>query len=80
MVKNLTNSVISIETRLLGSSDTHGKIWTIETNLNFNEFIVSLIARRYTRVVNGRERLVLCLSDYLPLRIVYRISSMSTIA
>ena len=42
--------------------------------------IVSPVARRYTRVANGRERLVVCLSDNLPLRIVYRISSMSMIA
>ena len=27
----------------------------------------------------GNDRLVVCLSEYLPLRIVYRISSMSTI-
>ena len=45
-----------------------------------DESIVSPVARRYTRVINGRERLVVCLSENLPLRIVYRISSMSTIA
>ena len=35
------------------------------------ESIVSPVARRYTRVVNGRERLEVCLSEYLPLRNVY---------
>ena len=29
----------------------------------FNESIVSPVARRYTRVVKGRERLVVCLSE-----------------
>ena len=36
-----------------------------------NESIVSPVARRYTRVVNGRERLVVCLSEYVPLRILH---------
>ena len=44
-----------------------------------DESIVSPVARRYTRVVNGS--LVVCLSEYLLLRIVYHIiSSMSMIA
>ena len=44
------------------------------------ESMVSPVARRYTRIVNGRECLVVCLSEYLPLRSVYRISCMSMIA
>ena len=34
----------------------------------------------YMRAGIGNDRLVVCLSEYLPLCIVYRISSMSTIA
>ena len=34
----------------------------------------------YMRAGIGIDRLVVCLSEYLPLRIVYRISSMSMIA
>ena len=34
----------------------------------------------YMRAGIGNDRLVVCLSEYLPLRIVYRISSMSMIA
>ena len=34
----------------------------------------------YMRAGIGIDRLVVCLSEYLPLRIVYRILSMSTIA
>ena len=36
-----------------------------------NESMVSPVARRYTRVVNGQERLVFFLFEYLPLRNVY---------
>ena len=32
------------------------------------------------RVVSGKERLVVCLSEYLPLRSVHRTYSMSMIA
>ena len=44
-----------------------------------NESVVSLVSKRYMRAGIGNERLLVCLSEYLPLRIVYRISSMSTI-
>ena len=40
---------------------------------------VSPVSKRYMRAGIGNDRLVVCLSEYLPLRIVYRISSMSTI-
>ena len=36
---------------------------------NWNESMVSFVSRRYMRVVNGI--LVVCLSEYLPLRSVY---------
>ena len=36
-----------------------------------NESMVSFVSRCYMRVVSGRERLVVCLSEYLPLRSVY---------
>ena len=45
-----------------------------------NESMVSFVSRRFMRVVIGTGRLVVCLSEYLPLRSVYRISSMSMIA
>ena len=45
-----------------------------------NKSVVSPVSKRYMRAGIGNERLVVCLSEYLPLRIVYRISSMSTIA
>ena len=48
--------------------------------LEKNEAMVSLVSRHYMRVVNVAERLVVCLSEYLPLRSVYRISSMSILA
>ena len=41
--------------------------------------MVSPVSKRYMRAGIGNDRLVVCLSEYLPLRIVYRISSMSTI-
>ena len=44
-----------------------------------NEAIVSLVSRHYMRVYEA-ERLVVCLSEYLPLRSVYLISSMYIIA
>ena len=47
---------------------------------SLNESMVSFVSRRYMRVVIGTIRLVVCLSEYLPLRSVYRISSMSMIA
>ena len=40
---------------------------------------VSPVSKRYMRAGIGNERLLVCLSEYLPLHIVYRISSMSTI-
>ena len=46
----------------------------------YNESVVSAVSKRYMRAGIGNERLVVCLSEYLPLCIVYRISSMSTIA
>ena len=45
-----------------------------------NESGVSPVSKRYMRAGIGNERLLVCLSEYLPLRIVYRISSMSMIA
>ena len=36
----------------------------------FYGYIVSLVAKRYTRGENGTESLVVCLSEYLPLHIV----------
>ena len=47
---------------------------------NLYESGVSPVSKRYTRAGIGNDGLVVCLSEYLPLRIVYRISSMSTIA
>ena len=44
-----------------------------------NESDVSPVSKRYMRAGIGNDRLVVCLSEYLPLRIVYRIFSMSTI-
>ena len=40
---------------------------------------VSPVSKCYMRAGIGNDRLVVCLSEYLPLRIVYRIFSMSTI-
>ena len=48
----------------------HVPIWRVPIAYH-NESVVSPVARRYTRVVNGRERLVVCLSEYLPLHTVY---------
>ena len=45
----------------------------------YHESGVSPVSKRYMRAGIGNDRLVVCLSEYLPLRIVYRISSMSTI-
>ena len=45
-----------------------------------NESGVSPVSKRYMRAGIGNDRLVVCLSEYLPLRIVYRISSVSMIA
>ena len=42
------------------------------------ESVVSPVSKRYMRAGIGNDRLVVCLSEYLPLRIVYCISSMST--
>ena len=42
--------------------------------------MVSFVSKPYMRVVIGTGRLVVCLSEYLPLHSVYRISSMSMIA
>ena len=44
-----------------------------------NESMVSSVSKRYMRVIIGTARLVVCLSEYLRLRSVYRISSMSMI-
>ena len=35
--------------------------------------MVSPVSKRYMRAGIGNDRLVVCLSEYLPLRIVYRI-------
>ena len=45
-----------------------------------NESVVCTCSIAYMRAGIGNDRLVVCLSEYLPLRIVYRISSMSMIA
>ena len=45
--------------------------WQERGDPNNKRVYVSPVARRYTRVVNGRERLVVCLSEYLPLRILH---------
>ena len=37
--------------------------------------MVSLVSRRYMRGENGTESLVVCLSEYLPLRSVYRMGT-----
>ena len=52
----------------------------IFVNENYEyESVVSLVSKRYMRAGIGNERLLVCLSEYLPLRIVYPKSSMSTI-
>ena len=45
-----------------------------------NESMVSLVSRRYMRGENGKESLVVCLSEYLPLHSLYHILTMSMIA
>ena len=47
--------------------------------LAVHESVVSPVSKRYMRAGIGNERLLVCLSEYLPWRIVNRISSMSTI-
>ena len=44
-----------------------------------NESMVCTCSVVYMRAGIGNDRLVVCLSEYIPLRIVNRISSMSTI-
>ena len=42
---------------------THAPQRTLKTRMN--ESMVSLVSRRYMRVVSGKERLMVCLSEFL---------------
>ena len=63
-----TNSIVFInqEINSLYLQDLTPLDYAIPTK---NESMVSFVSRRYMRVVNGS--LVVCLSEYLPLRSVY---------
>ena len=59
-------------------SRTKNKIVERASAVN-HESVVCTCSIAYMRAGIGNDRLVVCLSEYLPLRIVYRMSSMSTI-
>ena len=61
---------------LLYADDT---ILVSESVPDLHESVVYTCSIAYMRAGIGNDRLVVCLSEYQPLRIVYRISSMSTI-
>ena len=81
------NSIFSVIYYITISYDTVNyqnlTIFSSESTQHYmlmNESVVSPVSKRYMRAGIGNDRLVVCLSEYLPLRIVYHISSMSTIA
>ena len=73
MVKGLSTGNVLTSDELSPQGVSHVR------RICINESVVCTCSIAYMRAGIGNDRLVVCLSEYLPLRTVYRISSMSTI-